>query len=420
MDVADWLRQLGLERYEASFRENDVGIAVLPSLTAEDLKEIGVASVGHRRQLLAAIATLRDNGNARGPTISPVDDVPHRSPQRAGERRQVSVMFCDMMNFTQLSSRLDPEDLSKLIRSYQSCVATVISQFNGFIARYVGDGVLIYFGWPQASETDAERAVRAALAVIAEIGSATALSGRVQVRIGIATGLVVVGEPIGTGEARQQTAIGETPNLAARLQALAGSDTIVISESTRRLLGDLFEYRDLGAIALKGIPEPAQAWQVLRSNVFESRFAALHGPVLGPLIGRDEEIELLLRRWARARAGDGQVVLLSGEAGVGKSRIAAALEERLQVEPHLRLRYFCSPYHQDSALFPFIDQLGRAAGFVRDELGCGQAGEARSAAGACRRTGRRCSILCRPAVIAGFGALPAAEPQSAAEEGKDP
>jgi hypothetical protein len=208
MDVADWLRQLGLERYEASFRENDVGIAVLPSLTAEDLKEIGVASVGHRRQLLAAIATLRDNGNARGPTISPVDDVPHRSPQRAGERRQVSVMFCDMMNFTQLSSRLDPEDLSKLIRSYQSCVATVISQFNGFIARYVGDGVLIYFGWPQASETDAERAVRAALAVIAEIGSATALSGRVQVRIGIATGLVVVGEPIGTGEARQQTAIG--------------------------------------------------------------------------------------------------------------------------------------------------------------------------------------------------------------------
>ena len=367
MDVADWLRQLGLERYEASFRENDVGIAVLPSLTAEDLKEIGVASVGHRRRLLAAIATLRDNGNARGPTISPVDDVPDRSPQRAGERRQVSVMFCDMMNFTQLSSRLDPEDLSKLIRSYQSCVATVISQFNGFIARYVGDGVLIYFGWPQASETDAERAVRAALAVIAEIGSATALSGRVQVRIGIATGLVVVGEPIGTGEARQQTAIGETPNLAARLQALAGSDTIVISESTRRLLGDLFEYRDLGAIALKGIPEPAQAWQVLRSNVFESRFAALHGPVLGPLIGRDEEIELLLRRWARARAGDGQVVLLSGEAGVGKSRIAAALEERLQVEPHLRLRYFCSPYHQDSALFPFIDQLGRAAGFVRDD-----------------------------------------------------
>jgi class 3 adenylate cyclase len=219
MDVSDWLRTLGLERYATVFRENNVSTEVLPGLTAEDLKELGVTSVGHRRQLLNAVARLRDNSdlNQRGSTIGPDDDVPVRSRQSAGERRQVSVMFCDMMGFTQLSSRLDPEDLSEVIRGYQSCVATAILQFGGFIARYVGDGVLIYFGWPQASETDAERAVRAALAIIAAVRQTPTLSGRVQVRIGIATGLVVVGEPIGNGQAKQQTAIGETPNLAARL-----------------------------------------------------------------------------------------------------------------------------------------------------------------------------------------------------------
>jgi class 3 adenylate cyclase len=369
MDIADWLRQLGLERYETVFRENDVSAEVLPGLTVEDLKELGVTSVGHRRQLLNAIAKLRNNSdlNRRGSTIGPADDVPVRSRQNAGERRPVSVMFCDMMGFTQLSSRLDPEDLSEVIRGYQSCVATIIRQFGGFIARYVGDGVLIYFGWPQASETDAERAVRAALAIIAAVGQTPTLSGRVRVRIGIATGLVVVGEPIGKGEATQQTAIGETPDLAARLQAFADPDTIVISASTRRLLGDLFYYRDLGAVALKGISTPVSAWQVLRPSAVESRFEALRGPALSPLVGRDAEIELLLRRWAPAKAGDGQIVLLSGEAGVGKSRIVAALTERLHADRHLRLNYFCSPYHQDSALFPFIGQLEGAAGFTRDD-----------------------------------------------------
>ena len=374
MDVTDWLRSLGLEGYEAAFRSNAVTADLLPGLTAEDLKDLGVAAVGHRRRLLDAIATLRGNGGPAahlsvvGSPADRADDIPYRSPQSAAERRQVSVMFCDMADSTQLSTRLDPEDLSAVIRGYQSCVAATIARFDGFIARYVGDGVLIYFGYPRAHEDDAERAVRAALAVIAEIGQAAPVSSeRVRVRIGIATGLVVVGEPIGIGESWQQTAVGETPNLAARLQALAEPNTVVIAASTRRLVGDLFEYRDLGTVPMKGITGLVPAWQVLRASVVESRFEALHTAGLSPLVGREEELELLQRLWARARSGEGQVVLVPGEAGLGKSRIAATLYERLEGEPAIRLRYFCSPYHQDSALFPFVDQLGRAAGFTRED-----------------------------------------------------
>jgi class 3 adenylate cyclase/predicted ATPase len=371
MNVTDWLGSLGLERYEAAFRENAVTADLLPGLTAEDLKDLGITAVGHRRRLLDAIVELRGHGGLAGHVSgpgAPAGHELHRSPQSAAERRQVSVMFCDMADSTQLSTRLDPEDLSAVIRGYQSCVAATIAHFDGFIARYVGDGVLIYFGYPRAHEDDAERAVRAALAVIAEIGQATPVSGeRVQVRIGIATGLVVVGEPIGTGESWQQTAVGETPNLAARLQALAEPNTVVIAASTRRLVGDLFEYGDLGTVPMKGIAGLVPAWQVLRPSVVESRFEALHTAGLSPLIGREKELDLLLRLWARAKSGEGQVVLLSGEAGLGKSRIAATLHERLEGEPAIRLRYFCSPYHQDSALFPFVDQLGRAAGFARDD-----------------------------------------------------
>ena len=239
MDVGAWLRGLGLERYAPAFRDNDVDDELLPELTSDDLISIGVTSVGHRRKLLAAIAGLDAEIPAAAVTAAFAD-----TPEPAagtGERRQLTVMFCDVVGSTALSARLDPEDLSGLIRSYQACVATTIVRFDGFVARYVGDGVLIYFGYPQAHEDDAERAVRAALAVIAAIDAASTLSQSVRVRIGIATGLVVVGEPIGTGEARQQTAIGETPNLAARLQALAGSNTVVIADTTRRLIGDLFD-----------------------------------------------------------------------------------------------------------------------------------------------------------------------------------
>src|SRR6266513_2177677 len=231
----------------------------------------------------------------------------------------------------------------------------------------MGDGVLVYFGYPRAHEDDAERAVRAGLGVIDAVVRLDVKSAKLQARVGIATGLVVVGDLIGEGSAQEQSVVGETPNLAARLQALAEPNAVVIAAGTRRLVGDLFEYRDLGAIDVKGIAEPVPAWQVLRPSVVASRFEALRGSALTPLIGRDEEIDLLLRRWARAKAGDGQVVLVSGEPGLGKSRIVAALAEFLQAEPHIRLRYFCSPYHQDSALYPFIDQLGRAAGFARDD-----------------------------------------------------
>src|SRR4051794_24125838 len=275
-------------------------------------------------------------------------------------------MFCDLIGSTALSARLDPEDLREVIRSYQARVAVTIQQFNGFIARYVGDGVLIYFGWPEAHETDAARAVRAGLAVAAAVGETRTGGEPLQVRVGVATGLVVIGEPIGSGDSRQQTAVGETPNRAARLQSLAGPGQVVIDAATRRQIGGLFDCRDLDTIELKGLPEPVPAWQVLSAGTAEGRFAALHGTIT-PLVGRDEEMELLLRRWAQAKAGNGKVVLISAEPGVGKSRLAEALTERIAPEPHIRLRWFCSPHHQDSALYPVIAQMERAAGFMHGD-----------------------------------------------------
>jgi len=266
MDVADWLRQLGLERYAAVFRENDITAAILPSLTAEDLKDLSIASVGHRRRLLQAIAMLRAQPQ---PTL----ETPQGPPPPSGatpanenpsttmaERRQVSVMFCDLVDFTALSSRLDPEDLSAVVRGYQSRAAATIARFGGFIARYVGDGILTYFGWPEAHEANAERAVRSALAVVDVIAQSPIRAESLRVHIGIATGLVVVGEPIGTGDARQQTAIGETPNRAARLQGLAEPNAVVIDEETHRQIGGLFTCGDLRPVTLKGLPAAVHAW----------------------------------------------------------------------------------------------------------------------------------------------------------------
>src|SRR4051812_35966248 len=372
MDVADWLRALGLDQYEAAFRANDVDAEVLPTLTADELKDIGVSSIRHRRRLLEAIAALRSQATPAEP-VTPLSPSPpvgptgqHDTSQSIAERRPLSVMFCDLIGSTALSARLDPEDLGEIIRSYQARVATTIQQFNGFIARYVGDGVLIYFGWPQAHETDAERAVRAGLAVAAAVGETPVAGQMLQVRIGIAPGLAVIGEPIGAGDSRQQTAIGETPNRAARLQSLAGPGQVVIDAATRRQIGGLFDCQDLGPIALKGLPEPVPAWQVLSTGTAEGRFEALHGTIT-PLVGREEEMELLLRRWAQAKAGNGKAVLIAAEPGVGKSRLAEALTERIAPEPHIRLRWFCSPYHQDSALYPVIAQMERAAGFMHGD-----------------------------------------------------
>jgi class 3 adenylate cyclase len=358
VDIAIWLHGLGMQQYEAAFRDNAIDAAVLPELTADDLKDLGVTLVGHRRKLLAAIAALDAKTAAAAEPAPPVS---------AAERRQLTVMFCDLVGSTELSARLDPEDLREVIRAYHRVVAEIVAGFDGFVAKYMGDGVLVYFGYPRAHEDDAERAVRASLGIIDAVGCLDVESVKLQARVGVATGLVVVGDLIGEGSAQEQSVVGETPNLAARLQGLAEPGAVVIAAGTRRLVGDLFEYRDLGAVEVKGIAAPVTAWQVLRPSAVPSRFEALRGSALTRLVGRDEEIDLLLRRWVRAKTGDGQVVLISGEPGIGKSRITAALEERLHAEPHLRLRYFCSPYHQDSALFPFIDQLGRASGFARDD-----------------------------------------------------
>jgi len=261
---------------------------------------------------------------------------------------------------------MDPEDLREVISAYQKCVAETVSRFDGFVAKYMGDGVLVYFGYPQAHEDDAERAVRAGLELIAAVAGLNTRTS-LQTRVGIATGVVVVGELIGSGEAQERGIVGETPNLAARLQGIAEPDAVVIAESTRKLLGNLFELADLGAKDLKGITEPVQAWAVMRASSVESRFEALHGADLTAFVGREEECELLLRRWSRAKSGEGQVVLLSGEPGIGKSRLTAALLERLGGEPYTRLRYFCSPQHPDSVLYPIIGQIERAAGLARDD-----------------------------------------------------
>lgn len=376
LDVSEWLRGLGLAQYAPAFRDNDIDGDVLPQLTADDLIGLGVASIGHRRKLLAAIAALSGAApsSEAAPTPKPgqakagppkTGPVPEPAAAAAAERRQLTILFCDVVGSTELATRLDPEDLREIIAAYHGCVAAVLTRFGGFVAKYMGDGVLAYFGYPQAHEEDAEQAVRAGLAIVDAVGRLE-LPERLAVRLGIATGLVVVGDLIGAGAAQEQAVVGETPNLAARLQTLAEPNAIVIAAATRRQIGNLFALSDLGPQALKGFAGPSQAWQVLGESGVASRFEALRSRTT-PLIGRTEEVEMLLRRWSQAAAGVGRVVLLSAEPGIGKSRLAEAVEERIAGEKHRRLRYFCSPHHQDSALYPIIGHLERAAGFERDD-----------------------------------------------------
>ena len=359
--IADWLDKLGMSEYAQRFAENDIDLSVLHHLTDQDLKELGI-SLGHRRKMLAAITEMTGAAPA-APAPTPATEP---KPQDTAERRQVTVMFSDLVGSTALSARMDPEDLREVISAYQKCVAQTVQSSGGFVAKYMGDGVLVYFGYPQAHEDDAERAVRAGLQLVAAIGDLKTHAA-LQTRVGIATGLVVVGDLIGSGEAQERGIVGETPNLAARLQGLAEPNCVVVAESTRKLLGNLFELEDLGPRDLKGIAGPVRAWTVLRPSEVESRFEALHASGLTELVGREEELELLLRRWSRAKTSEGQVVLLSGEAGIGKSRLTAALMERLEGEPHTRLRYFCSPQHTDSALYPIIGQMERAAGLAHGD-----------------------------------------------------
>src|SRR5689334_20119883 len=370
MDVGAWLQELDLEQYEAAFRENGVSEKDLPHLTAEDLQDLGVVAVGHRRRLLVAIAKLQSD-SASSQAAKPSDDRPASIPagnvvSQAGERRQLTVMFCDLVGSTALSEKLDPEELRDLLHAYRTLCGDVIARYDGFVARYVGDGILTYFGWPAAHEDDAERAVRAALEIVETVRRASTTEA-LSVRIGIATGSVVVGEPAGVGD-QSKLAVGSTPNLAARLQGLATADQIVIAASTRRLIGNAFDLSDLGKHELKGIAEPVHAWRVERVVVTESRFDAHHTATgLTPLVGRDEEMDLLLRRWAQAQDGEGQVVLLSGEPGIGKSRILGTLRERLEAQGVQALRFQCSPYHVNSAFWPIIDNFERALKFARDE-----------------------------------------------------
>jgi class 3 adenylate cyclase len=369
IEVAGWLRQLGLEQYISAFRDNDVDGNVLPHLTAEDLLGMGVTSIGHRRKLLAAIAAIGAEVPALVGTAAsasaPVStaEAAAVTVQAEAERRQLTVVFCDIVGSTALSTQFDPEDLRELINAYHHAVAETVTRFDGFVAKYMGDGVLIYFGYPQAHEDDAERSVRAGLAVIDAVAK---LPSRVtlRVRIGIATGLAVVGDLIGAGAAQERGVVGETPNLAARVQGLAEPNSVVIADGTRRQVGGLFDFADLGPKTLAGFAEPQHAWRVLGDSGTENRFEALRSGEI-PLVGREEEVALLTRRWDQAENGEGKVVLISGEAGIGKSRLTAALTEHVEASPHARLRYFCSPHHQDSAFHPVIGQLERAAGFAR-------------------------------------------------------
>ena len=368
-NIGNWLEQLGLGKYTHAFVENEIDLDTLPYVTDEALEKIGVA-LGARLKILAAIAAQSpedlirdvDAGHQPGST----------SRTRNAERRQLTVMFCDLVGSTALSASLDPEELRAVILAYQNAVVGEATRFEGHVARFMGDGVLVYFGWPRAHEDDAERAVRSALSMMQALSGLKDPGGAtLEARIGIATGLVVVGDLIGEGAAQEEAVVGETPNLAARLQAVAAPGQVVISETTRGLLGELFDLANLGEQDLKGIAAATTAFLVLGARALESRYDARTAEANSPMVGREQEFNLLMERWRQAKAGEGQMVLLTGEAGIGKSRITRVAIDAIASEPHFRINYQCSPYHGESALYPAIQQLSRAADFAPgDDADC--------------------------------------------------
>jgi len=354
--IATWLEELGLAQYASVFAANSVDIDTLPDLTETDLEKLGVA-LGHRKRILRAIAAL-SGGAARAPAAL--------QPQSEAERRQVTVLFCDLVGSMSLAIKLDPEDLSDVIRRFQGSCAAAITHMGGYVARFMGDGLLAYFGYPHAHEDDAERAVRAGLDIVARVSQLMLPTGELlQVRVGVATGLVVVGDSMGEGAAREQVIVGETPNLAFRLQSVAAAQTVVVAASTRRLLGDVFVFEDPTRLELRGLPDPVTVWQVLGERVGESRFAAIHSAKLTRFVGRQSELQRLHGLWKEAKTSKGQVVLLCGEAGIGKSRLSKALLDRIAKDSHLTIRLQCSPYHTNSPFYPIIAQYERAAHFQR-------------------------------------------------------
>ncbi len=368
IDIGKWLADLGLPQYEPAFRDNDIDAGLLAELTSEDLKDIGVTSVGHRRKMLGVMALLHQ------PTepVQTDPDLPTSNPQYSdtgetsdAERRHLTVMFVDLVGSTEMATRMDAEDMRDVITSYQNTVAGVVGRYEGFVAKFMGDGVLCYFGWPRANEDDAERAVRAGLSIIEAVRKTKTPNGTpLSTRVGIATGVVIVGDLIGSGATQEAAVVGETPNLAARLQGVAGLNQLVVAKETQHLLGAIFDLSPLGGQDLKGIEGPVDAYLVEGDASVQSRFAARQSGAMTPIIGREREIELMTERWALARSGQGQMVIVSGEAGIGKSRITQAVIDEVANDDHTRMTYQCSPYHADSAFYPVTQQMSFAAGIA--------------------------------------------------------
>ena len=359
MEIGAWLRELGLSQHEAAFVANAIDCDVLQELTEADFEKMGIP-LGDRKRLMRALSTLSPGRSANA---NAADNA------QSAERRHLTVMICDLVGSTALTARLDPEDMGAVIDAYHAACARITLSYDGFLADFRGDGILAYFGYPRAHEDDAERTVRAALDIVAAVARLeTRAAEPLAVRIGIATGIVVVGDRGGEGKLREHAVVGDAPNIAARVQTLVEPNTVVLADSTRRLLGDLFSLRDLDLHELKGISEPVRAWAVQGLSASESRFEAVHTIGLADLINREAEMEFLLRRQHAAWKREGQIILISGEPGIGKSRLAAALADRIAKQgPHTQFRYQCSPYHANSALRPVIEQLERSAGFKADD-----------------------------------------------------
>ena len=366
MDIEAWLRGLGLAEYADAFSEHAIDGHVLAELTDEDLREIGVVRVGHRRKLRAAIEARWPGTPADTGTPAPAMPLRGEAADLIGdaERRTLTMLFCDLVGSTPLAAQLDPEEMRDLIRHYQEACGEAIEQFDGHVAKYMGDGLLAYFGYPRAHENEAENAVRAAFALVEAVSRLSSPTGKpLAVRVGIATGLVVVGDIIGDRASQEMTAVGDTPALATRLQSLAEPNDILVSPTTRRLAGALFDYESLGERTLKGFKEPLEVWRALRERPVESRFAATHPQRIGSLIGRIQERALLVERWSIAKGGEGQVVFLAADPGIGKSRLVRDLLEHVQGEEHFRLAYQCLPHYTSSAFYPAVRQLEISAGF---------------------------------------------------------
>jgi class 3 adenylate cyclase len=368
VDVGKWLSELGLARYAPAFAENDVDSNVLAELDEKDLEKLGIVSLGHRKKLLKAIAALDAATPAVGAdTAADARDTPPRAAKEA-ERRQITLLFCDLVGSTALSRQLDPEDLRGLMRRYQDAVAGAMTRYGGHVAQYLGDGVLAYFGWPQAFEDQADRAVRAGLDAVQAVETLHGTGARrLMARVGVETGEVVVGDLVGEISRDAEAVSGETPNLAARLQQAAMPGDVVIGPMTRRLVGEAFVLEDRGAQRLKGFGEPVATWAVIGEVRSESRFETSRGDSTTSLFGREHELGMLRDRWEQCKADGGQVVVLSGEAGIGKSRLVQSLRDHVSGEQCFRLRYQCSPHHLNSAFYPIIRRLERAARFAEED-----------------------------------------------------